>query len=429
MNMARFLQRRVYRRGSIIPLSALLMVPLLGLLAFTIDLGYIVWVATELQTAADAAALAGAERLQALSVQYTMPNVTFSNGILTLATTNTTYPDPYGKITMSPMATAETFSSYNQAGNVAITLRDEDVTFGFTDAGGKYHSNYRNYNGGFPNSITVIARRDQIRNGPVSLFFGPILGLSTKSLTATATATIYSGDVTSVQVIPGVSAHILPVALDMNIWKAFYATGQSSDGTVHFAATGYPQLQVYPCDANTPGSCGLLDAGASANKTPAFQNWSGEGDTPNDLGYFVNHGLLPVSVDSPKSWKCGPVLQNALVSNIQNQRGVPNLLPLFIPASAPAGWQAQTNSTDGSYGAASGTGENATYAVVGFAGVAISQAESSGSGLILSIQPCAVVDPTALIPNPKPAGTQSSQFGCTINNPVITTFISAKLTQ
>ena len=56
--MVRSLHGRRRRRGSIVPLSVLLMVPLLGMLAFTIDLGYIAWTATDLQTAADAAALA-----------------------------------------------------------------------------------------------------------------------------------------------------------------------------------------------------------------------------------------------------------------------------------------------------------------------------------------------------------------------------------
>jgi Flp pilus assembly protein TadG len=410
-------------------LFALLAVPLLGVLAFSIDLGYIAVVATDLQTAADAAALAGAEKLQELYVQYTMPNVTCRDGLLAVATTNTTYPDPYGHLTMSPMAAAEAFSRYNKAGNVSITMRDQDVTFGFTAADGTYHSDYRNFQGGFPNSITVIARRDNILNTPVSLFFGPILGFPSKNLTATATATIYSGDVTSLQVIPGVNAHILPVALDMNIWKNFYATGQSPDGTIHLTSHGYPQLQVYPLDTNTPGSFGLLDVGPRANNTPAFKNWIDDGQTPNDMGYFVNNNLVPVSMDSPKNWKCGPALTSTLVSSFQSQMGVPNLIPLFIPASAPAGCQAQANSTDGSYVAASGTGQNATYAIVGFAGVAISQADSNGSSMNISIQPCAVVDPTALIPKPKPAGTQISQFGCTINNPAITTFISAKLTQ
>ena len=61
------------RRGAIVPLFTILLIPLLGMLAFSIDLGYIALVAADLQTVADAAALAGAEKLQELYVQYNMP--------------------------------------------------------------------------------------------------------------------------------------------------------------------------------------------------------------------------------------------------------------------------------------------------------------------------------------------------------------------
>jgi Flp pilus assembly protein TadG len=44
------------RRGATIPLFAILLVPLMGMLAFSIDIGWIALVKTDLQTAADAAA-------------------------------------------------------------------------------------------------------------------------------------------------------------------------------------------------------------------------------------------------------------------------------------------------------------------------------------------------------------------------------------
>jgi Flp pilus assembly protein TadG len=49
------------RRGSIVVLAALLMIMLVGMLAFAIDIGYMSTVKAELQNAADAAALAGAQ--------------------------------------------------------------------------------------------------------------------------------------------------------------------------------------------------------------------------------------------------------------------------------------------------------------------------------------------------------------------------------
>jgi hypothetical protein len=433
-------QHETRRRGATIPLFAILLVPLMGMLAFSIDIGWIALVKTDLQTAADAAALAGSEKLQALYVNYMtagLPGSQLSKGsILTTATTNTGTWD-------SPMYTAEQFGSYNKAGNVSIHVRDEDVSFSFMDANGNFVQNYWAVGltgGGFPNSIKVTTRRDNIKNTPVSLFFGPLFGFNKKELQATATATIYSGDVTSLQVIQGVTdqssirPHILPLALDLNIWTQFYQTGLSPDGLVHVDANGKPELFVYPLGptstfstpTNTPGSFGLLDVGPPSTDSPAFRNWIDNGQTPNDIKYLINQGLVPVSVSAPQQWTVGPGLKSTLQPDFYSQMSVPNLIPLFIPASAPAGY---TSLSTGSYVAASAQGSNATYAIVGFAGVAISQADAGGSNMNISIQPRALVDPTAYIQNAKPAGTQVSQFGSTINAPVITTFISAKLTQ
>src|SRR5438445_3233162 len=141
------------RRGAMIPLFAILLIPLLAMLAFSIDAGWMVLTRTDLQNTADAAALAGAEKLQEMWVQYYSPGQVSQSTILTQAVTNS---GPG-----SPMATAEKFSALNKAGNVNITLLDQDVTFGFTDAQGHYTSPYL---GGFPNTIQVIVRRDGVAN-------------------------------------------------------------------------------------------------------------------------------------------------------------------------------------------------------------------------------------------------------------------------
>src|SRR6266566_4670472 len=151
--MRHFLHHDTRRRGAIIPLFAILLIPLMGMLAFSIDVGWIALVKTDLQTAADAAALAGAEKLQALYVNYQtagLPGSQLSKGsILTTATTNTGTWD-------SPMYTAEKFASYNKAGNVSIYVRDEDVSFSFNDGSGNFYQNYWAVGlaGGFPNSIS-----------------------------------------------------------------------------------------------------------------------------------------------------------------------------------------------------------------------------------------------------------------------------------
>jgi hypothetical protein len=101
----------------------------------------------------------------------------------------------------------------------------------------------------------------------------------------------------------------------------------------------------------------------------------------------------------------------------------PNLIPLFKAAQYPA------PSNGNNYIAASGNGQNATYAIVGFAGVAVSHATGSGNNMDISIQPMAVVDPTEVILSNLPAGTQTSPFTPSVStSTTITTFSSAKLT-
>jgi Flp pilus assembly protein TadG len=400
------------RRGALVPLFALLLIPLLAMLAFSVDTGYLVLVRTDLQNTADAAALAGAEKLQDTYVQYYAPGQQ-AQGTILARTLSNSGPN-------SPMGTAEKFAALNKAGNVNITLLDQDVTFGFTDAQGNYTSPYL---AGFPNTIQVVVRRDDVANGPLNLFFANVLGISSVNVTATARATIYSGAVTSLKSLPGVGPHVLPVALDYKIWDTFYKTGQSGDGATHLNATNdLPQLRVYPYPGNAPGSFGLVDTGPPANNVPAFRNWIDDGQTPNDITYLLNNNMLPVSMDAPKQWKVGPGLKDTLRADFVSQMWQPNLIPLFQAAHYPD----QANST---YSAASGTGQSALYSIVGFVGVTVSDVSGTGTSLDIELQPMAVVDPNAVIQSLLPAGSQAFALTPSVStNTTITTFGSAKLT-
>ena len=67
--------RHPRRRGGIAPMTAILLVPLVAMLAFAIDMGWITHTHNELQAAADAAALAGAAQLADDFVSYHLPGV------------------------------------------------------------------------------------------------------------------------------------------------------------------------------------------------------------------------------------------------------------------------------------------------------------------------------------------------------------------
>src|SRR4051812_36009508 len=92
------------RCGAVVPLVALLLIPLIGMLAFSVDIGYMIVVNTQLQNAADAAALAGAQQLMDPYVIYFTPgNTSIQAQTLTNAVA-------------SAKATAKAVSANNAAG-------------------------------------------------------------------------------------------------------------------------------------------------------------------------------------------------------------------------------------------------------------------------------------------------------------------------
>jgi Flp pilus assembly protein TadG len=386
--------RKTRRSGAIALMCAVLLIPLLAMMAFAIDTGYMCLTRTELQNAADAAALAGATAMQPYFVQYNLPGQTNPSLIVSNAKT-------------AAKAAAKAYASNNTAGNVAITLLDSDINFGYLDG----QSAYTTPAAGFPNTVSVTARRDSTANTQLTLFFGGLIGTSKVSLQADARGTIYTGDVSGVQKAGQLNSRMLPVALDVNIWQTFYQTGQSPDGLWHAGPNGAWQIQIYPVPKSASGNFSLLAIGPPVNDSPSFRQWIDNGMTPSDIQYQIDHGMVPVSPSAPKSWNGGPGMTDTLVANFADALNKPNMIPLFRPVSTSP------------YQAASATGNGATFAVVGFASVIVSQCDGNGSKLVLSIQPAAVSDATATSANIQPAGSQTSTYFST----PLTTFFAPKL--
>src|SRR5487761_1332076 len=131
------------RRAAVAPLAALLMALLVGMLAFSIDIGYICSVEAELQNAADSAALAGAQQMQSAFVSYYSPGQTQQQQIYLQVTTNTSNPT-------SPIPTAQQFAAANRAGGVFVQVPTSDISFSYYDGTNPFvAASYPNY---FPNT-------------------------------------------------------------------------------------------------------------------------------------------------------------------------------------------------------------------------------------------------------------------------------------
>lgn len=385
--------------------------------AFAIDLGWIAQVQSDLQNAADAAALAGAGQLMDGYIQYnlTTSSATTQYAILTSAKS-------------SAKTSAKTVASLNSADVSSLTLLDADIEYGLTNAAGTY-TMYSAVSTLYPNTVKVTLRRDSTANGSLGLYFGKILGMNTVNLQATAAATIYTTNITNFVNTPGLQVGMLPVTFDVNHWKDFLATGKDVDGNSTTDENGVPEISIYPSVKDT-GNFGQLSLDGSHAGASTISDWVDHGLTQSDLQGLISAGgqtslvpltdhnanILPGNSNDGKgswNWVGNPGMKTSVLHTIANHVGEVDLLPLFKPLDA----------NSDSYEAGNGNGSHYYYNIVQFVSVKIISVDNKS----LVVQPSAkIIDFNTVIGTTQPAGTYTDSSG----NPVLlTTFAPPKLTQ
>ena len=376
------------RRGAVIPLMAILLVVLLAIVAFVVDLGYILKTRQEMQKAADSAALAGASQLLLPQFSGTNPNTTAPVAI------------------SNAVGEVKKYGAANEAGGVYLTLLDNDLVVGYL-ADPMRSQEVQPWSSGtpFPNAVRVTARRDSSVNGPLSLFFARAMAIPTWSGQMSATACASRGyNVTGFR-SSTLNSLLLPLAINADLWASFLRTGKSADGAVHddytvtrASSTHTPPNNVTPTrdnipefsdvypNNNAPGNFGLICLGPPASDTPAFRNWIANGSSPSDLASFGSNGLQ-ATPSAPATVRGGPGLKSTLQSDLQAVVGQSRIVPLFSSCT--------------------GQGSNTWYTVVGFAGVSIVKASGHGNNMQVVVQPAVVIDPTATVNGTSWSGSQS----------------------
>ena len=376
------LRRRRQRRGAIAVFMAFVLIVLVAMLAFALDVGYVCRVQSELQNAADAAALSGAHQALLAAARSDADTSALASSTIQAA-----------------QQAAQQIGNANQAGGVVLTVPTADIVVGYESDPGPQEIEAWHSGDPVPNCVQVTVRRDGTANGSLPLIFGPMLGRKYSDLSATATAAFDTGRfrVTGFKsTSDGKNAGLLPITISIDTWNHFINGGLSPDGSRHDdyslemvlanstiqppnnVGTGgddTPELVgVYPSKA-APGDFGLVQFNPNAPQAAGYtSNWILNGPTPADLAAFSPQGLQ-ATPSNPLTLQAGTGWKSSLVADFQAIVGQPRAIPL--------------------YSANSGKGNNGEFTIVGFAGVTVVHASGSGSHVNIVFQPSILIDPTA----------------------------------
>ncbi len=288
------------RRGSVLITVAAFMFVFIMIIAFAVDYGYLLVVRTDLQRAADAAALAAAQDLlpDSLGVQ------------------------PTGAETAA-RATARTYANANvRDSQGTLTIPDADIEIGRFDRTTINSGTVTLHNTGMSDAVRVTIRRDGSTNTAVPLFFGRVFGLRQADIVVAATAVLRPVKV----LVPG--NEIIPLAIDINEWNAadpgdnfvMYADGRFEDGYGNTRA----------------GNWGALDIGDAGNSNADLMDQITDGLRQSDLDDLASEigpdgePRIPDNTELPvPMWANGDTGLSAGMKNALAQVvGIPKLIPI-----------------------------------------------------------------------------------------------------
>lgn len=353
---------RADRRGAVAVITAIFCVILLGMVAFALDLGYIVAVRTELQRSADAAALAAAADLVPADLQVSNLNPT--------------------QWVANARNSAAAYAASNWVGmkspavdQNASNAPSGDVLVGYLDPGAPAEFDFTTLDQ--YNAVKVRVRRTTDQNGQVPFFFGRVFGLEGIDTWSTATALVTKNFGGFSAPGDGGNLDLLPFALDEDTWNWMMNGGgsdnwtwDSSDKAIHSGSDGVREVNLYPQGTGAPGNRGTVDIGSSNNSTADISRQILEGVSPADLDHhggsleFDDQGELFLNGDTG--------ISAGVKDELAAIRGQPRIIPIFRAVHGP--------------------GNNAEYTIVKFAGIRIMAVKLTGSmsSKYVTIQPAKI---------------------------------------
>jgi hypothetical protein len=314
------------------------------LVAFAIDIGHTTLVKSQLQNAADSAALAGGWELF----------------------------DSPSKARMAVESYAE---NHDANGSAVSVTANEDIELGLWNSQTRVFTSLTGAAVSGANSIRVTTRLTSDRGNSMAHFFANIMGHGPRDLDAVAVCAM--GDNFSGFAVPpsGGNQPILPFAIDLGSWRDLDA-GVGTDNYTWDAARsqmvggpdGIVEMDIFPSGNNAPGNRGLLEIGPNGGNVNALRDQIVDGISPSDLNHhggslkLDSHGRLTLSGE--------PGVKNTLKAELGQIVGDVRVIPIFDSVS--------------------GQGNNTTYTIKKFVTMRIARVDMQGNNKKIIVQPASI---------------------------------------
>jgi Flp pilus assembly protein TadG len=346
--MIRKISSHKHRRGAIAVLSAILAIVFVGMVAFSVDIGYVLSAKEELQRSADAAALAACWEFGQRR----------SDGF------SSTDAAPYAR------TAASTYAAANHVTGDAMCVDtntsnspDGDVVFGYIS---DFNSSQSPFVAGGTdyNAVRVKLHKQSSANGEVPYFFARVFGLNGQDIHSEATAGLICNVKGFQTPADGSNVGILPYVLDIDTWEQLinntgtdkYTWNEETE-TVSSGADGLIEVNLFPQGTGSPGNRGTVDIGPSNNSTADIARQIKEGISPSDFAAmggkveFGSNGKLYLNGDTG--------ISAGVKDEFAGVIGDSKIIPIFESVS--------------------GNGNNATYTIVKWQGIRVMSVKLTGS--------------------------------------------------
>ena len=352
------------RRGPSLFMVAMVLPISVGFVALAVDTAMLAVARSELQTVADAAALAGAQQLA------DDKRITGTSDISSEITAANAQAAAIGQANsvLRQAAMIQQDPNNDGTGDVLVGYLDPTNPSSTLDTSTASESKY--------NSVQVTARRSSDHVGLVPTYFAQLFGFNGTTVAVQSTATAWPWTVKGIQGDGSNSAHLLPIVLDQYTYNTMMAgqtqdqyTWNQSTQAVSSGPDGVTESVLYPVGAGLPGNWGTINVGISKNSTSTVAAQIMYGITPSQLATFPNSTIALDTTKTPPSisFTGNPGISAGLQAALQSIIGEPVIIPIYDTSGAE--------------------GNNAWYRVVAFAPVRILDVNFQGNPKYVIVQP------------------------------------------